>query len=327
MDCTERHVDLAGNEFPFSRGVSFYEVNDDGKIISARDCVEPPLKPGASALQGLRVMTPIVRKLGSKANPAILKTIPVKSYLLWAFYAAYASYVFLGTAAPGEPIYRTPPETWTWILNDSINFFYVNIFAKFVGLPSIPTPDGNPVSEALFNFVNAWSLMFWPLILADSKRHRISNKIWWWTGIMILTNAFMVPYMAVRERLPETDARGKPPKESPRPLASFSKLFGGVALFISVVSLFWLFQGRPEFGGLDPRWQFAAEQFQGNRAFWAFVLDLGLYSVWQAVLMGDSGAPSKYRYIPFFGLAAWLLVDGGSLSKGLRSGFWDSPDD
>jgi len=86
-------------------------------------------------------------------------------------------------------------------------------------------------------------------------------------------------------------------------------------------------QGRPEFGGLDPRWQFAAEQFQGNRAFWAFVLDLGLYSVWQAVLMGDSGAPSKYRYIPFFGLAAWLLVDGGSLSKGLRSGFWDSPDD
>jgi len=57
--------------------------------------------------------------------------------------AAYASYVFLGTAAPGEPIYRTPPETWTWILNDSINFFYVNIFAKFVGLPSIPTPDVN----------------------------------------------------------------------------------------------------------------------------------------------------------------------------------------
>jgi len=155
---------------------------------------------------------------------------------------SYASYVFLGTAAPGEPIYRTPPETWTWILNDSINFFYVNIFAKFVGLSSIPTPDGNPVSEALFNFVNAWSLMFWPLILADSKRHRTSNKFWWWTGIMFLTNAFMVPYMAVRERLPETDARGKPPKESPRPLASFSKLFGGVALFISVVSLFWLFQ-------------------------------------------------------------------------------------
>jgi hypothetical protein len=46
-----RHVDLAGNEFPFSRGVSFYEVNAEGKIVSARDCVEPAIKPGASALQ------------------------------------------------------------------------------------------------------------------------------------------------------------------------------------------------------------------------------------------------------------------------------------
>ena len=55
--------------------------------------------------------------------------------------AVYASYVFLGTAAPGEPVWNTPQETWTWILNDSINFFYVNIFAKFAGLPSIPTPD------------------------------------------------------------------------------------------------------------------------------------------------------------------------------------------
>ena len=37
--------------------------------------------------QGLKLVAPLVRKLGPKANPAILKTIPVKSYLLWAFYA------------------------------------------------------------------------------------------------------------------------------------------------------------------------------------------------------------------------------------------------
>ena len=60
--------------------------------------------------------------------------------------------------------------------------------------------------------------------------------------VQFLTNAFMVPYMAVRERLPQLDVRGKPPKEAPRPLASFSKLFGGVALFISAVSFYWLFQ-------------------------------------------------------------------------------------
>ena len=63
--------------------------------------------------------------------------------------AVYAGYVFLSTQAPGEPLYRTPPETWTWILNDSINFFYVNILAQWAGLPSIPTPAvGIPIFKA-----------------------------------------------------------------------------------------------------------------------------------------------------------------------------------
>lgn len=129
--------------------------------------------------------------------------------------------------------------------------------------------------------------------------------------------------MAVRERIPRA-AQSKGSKLHPKPLPSFSKLFGGVSLTVALVSFFWVFQGRPEFGGLDARWGFAVEQFYGNRAFWAFVLDLGFYTVWQSVLMGGCGAPKKYRYVPFFGLAAWLLADGPSLKKGIASGFWDS---
>ena len=45
--------------------------------------------------------------------------------------------------------------------------------------------QGVPVSEALFNFVNAWSLMFLPLILSDSKRKRVDRKVAWWTGFMV----------------------------------------------------------------------------------------------------------------------------------------------
>ena len=45
-----RHVDCNDFEFPFSRGCSFYEVNSQGLITSARDCVEPALKPGSTAL-------------------------------------------------------------------------------------------------------------------------------------------------------------------------------------------------------------------------------------------------------------------------------------
>lgn len=47
------------------------------------------------------------------------------------------------------------------------------------------------------------------------------------------------------------------------------------------------------------------EAFTLNRAFFAFVLDVCLYSVFQAALLAN--APPAYRFTPFFGLAAWLV--------------------
>ena len=111
--------------------------------------------------------------------------------------------------------------------------------------------------------------------------------------------------MALRERPPPVREQKK---EAPGRLPSFSMALGSLSLGVAIVSLFWLFLGRPETGGLDARWAFAVGEFNGNRAFWAFVLDLGLYSLWQSVLMGDAGAPKEYRFIPFFGLAAWLIT-------------------
>ena len=51
-----------------------------------------------------------------------------------------------------------------------------------------------------------------------------------------------------------------------------------------------------------------------NRALFAFVLDCGLYAVWQAVLLRGRGA--GFRFVPFFGLAAWLVVGGGEGGDG-----------
>lgn len=53
------------------------------------------------------------------------------------------------------------------------------------------------------------------------------------------------------------------------------------------------------------RWEFFLEAYNLNRAFFAFVLDAGLYSIFQAVLLNN--APPVYRFTPFFGLAAWLV--------------------
>lgn len=35
---------------PYSRGLSFYEVDDEGKVTSAKDVPELTIKPGDSAI-------------------------------------------------------------------------------------------------------------------------------------------------------------------------------------------------------------------------------------------------------------------------------------
>ena len=47
----------------------------------------------------------------------------------------------------------------------------------------------HPVNEALFNFVNVWSLMLWPLMLADKKGAKVKNKfgIYFGTQVMYLS--------------------------------------------------------------------------------------------------------------------------------------------
>ncbi|MGD1858231.1 MAG: nuclear transport factor 2 family protein [Leptolyngbyaceae cyanobacterium] len=56
------HVELDGIAFPNGRGVSFYRFSpDSGKLIFARDCVEPTIKPGKAAFTIIRWVTPLLR--------------------------------------------------------------------------------------------------------------------------------------------------------------------------------------------------------------------------------------------------------------------------
>lgn len=56
------HVELSGMEFPNGRGVSFYRFSpESGKLIFARDCVEPTIKPGKMAFAIIRWVTPLLR--------------------------------------------------------------------------------------------------------------------------------------------------------------------------------------------------------------------------------------------------------------------------
>ena len=40
----------------------------------------------------------------------------------------------------------------------------------------------HPVSLGIFNFVNAWSMMFWPVMLADRKGQGVEQRFPLWLG-------------------------------------------------------------------------------------------------------------------------------------------------
>lgn len=302
------HLDLAGNEFPFSRGVSFYELDDQGRILRARDIVESAIKPGGVALRAIGLVTPLIRKLGPAASPDNLNKYPPAAIGMWGFYAVYVGLVLASSALPGNPAYAIDITTLKEVFHNSINFFYVNQILNWVGIHVIESIPEHPVGEAVFNFVLAWNLMLWPLMLADPKGQKVKNKLPLFIGSEFLTNIFFVPYMALREQAPGTFGTVSEEEANKRKpaLPSYTKAIAVTAAVVGVTSIVWALAVRPEYGGLADRWQWTVARAQDNRVFFAFVLDAVLYSVWQAVLV-PATAPSWQKYVPFAGLVGYLL--------------------
>jgi hypothetical protein len=71
------------------------------------------------------------------------------------------------------------------VYHESLNFFYVNVLLSWAGLNPVPSVAEHPVSEALFNFVNAWSMMWWPAILADDRSRKVKQRLPLWIGTMV----------------------------------------------------------------------------------------------------------------------------------------------
>ena len=43
----------------------------------------------------------------------------------------------------------------------------------------------HPVSLGIFNFVNAWSMMFWPVMLGDRKGQGVKQRLPLWLGTQV----------------------------------------------------------------------------------------------------------------------------------------------
>lgn len=241
-------------------------------------------------------------------------------------------WMLLSTDAPGVGLLYTSTDTLLELLHESLNFFYVNIALAAANLTPIPSIPEHPVSEAVFNFVNAWGMMFLPVILTEARSQKVPRKLLQWTGIMFLTNIFFIPFLAQRFR-PDPHPSGLPPPQrtaaslSPRAAAdvfppaaappaaaaapetpTWHRAVGALGLFIGAVSVVWWAAARPEYGDVGARVAFFQDAMASQRVFYAFVVDAGLYGFWQAWMMDSAGAPRKYCAVPFFGLGAWLLA-------------------
>ncbi|KAM7464359.1 hypothetical protein LguiA_032480 [Lonicera macranthoides] len=240
--------------------------------------------------------------------------------ILWAAEGVYILWLFLLPYAPGDPVWAISSETANSLVDLSLNFFFIlPLMNSVVGITLSDAPVLHPVSEGLFNFVIGWTFMFAPLLFTDRKRDRYKGSLdVLWGFQMFLTNTFLIPYMAIR--LNEADARYTPRKTSELGsiMTNGAPVVGLVGGAICVVSILWALFGRADgnFGSLTDRWEFLLSYLGSERLAYAFIWDIGLYTIFQPWLIGenlqnvqkDKVDIVKYlRFVPVFGLGAYLL--------------------
>ncbi len=311
------HVELDGIPFPNGRGVSFYRFSEvTGKLVNARDLVEPPLKPGKAAFFIIRLVSPLVRRLlkhqhnktTQKKSPSDHPTEKSQSFLSFVFWLMASAYIYFlllsppGQLVPGEPAWAIRPETIQEIGNESLNFFWILPLLNLAGIHYMEAPTVHPILEALFNFAEAWIFMFLPLLLADRSTAHLP-KILIWSLAMFGTNAVLIPYMALRYSAPMS------PVLEERDKGVLGSIFGWIGLSVGIIALIWGGVARPEFGDLAERMKYLVEQVMTDRVTLAFCVDLVLFSVFQALLLGAVNSRiGWWRFVPFWGLAVWLIV-------------------
>jgi len=227
---------------------------------------------------------------------------------LWLLSATYIYILLLSPPhqlLPNGPIWAVAPETIKEAIEESINFFFILPIFNSIGIKYMQAPTIHPWLESLFNFAEAWIFMFLPLLLVD-RRGRELQKILIWSMAMFLTNTFLLPYMAWRTTATEI------PTEEDTSKGLLAKIFGVVGLTIGSIAIVWGIFARPEFGDIAARAEFFVQNFQSDRLTIAFCVDVILFAIFQAVLIGDIEPPESgkrwLRLVPFWGLAVWLIL-------------------
>ncbi|USR91623.1 nuclear transport factor 2 family protein [Phormidium yuhuli AB48] len=306
------HIELAGIPFPNGRGVGFYRFSTQtGKLVFARDISEPPLKLGRFALLIVRLVAPLGRRFlkptpSESSAQSSSRLYPSYGAFLWIFTVIYLAVLILSPRdwlLPGDPLWALQPETIRELLDESLNFFFVLPILNGLGLTLLESPPVHPVTQAFFNFAEAWIFMFLPLLLADPRGYRLPRPLIW-LGAMFLTNIFLLPYMGLR-------CTTEPDPQQSQGKGFMARSFGWTGLVVGAIAVVWFF-AVGDVGGVGERLGFFGQMLRGDRVTIAFALDIVLFSIFQGIILGGimpPGHPRRgLRWIPFWGLGLWLIL-------------------
>jgi hypothetical protein len=298
------HVENDGQELPFTKGCSYYEI-ENGKINRGTDWIEPAVfKTGSVNL--------FVATTWQSVNREPARFIPLTVWLIYCYVVFFSDWFF------GVPIQAMETRTWEEVRDLSLNFFFVS---PILGLPFAPVI--HPGLEGIFNLLLSWAALFAAFLSDD--RPRKPNPLPMLPmvmGMQFLTSAFFLPYLVSRSTEMETNVTREDLSAVSR--ATESRWFSLVMGLVGTGSMVWAIFARPdEFGNIQERYSSLITLLSIDRVGSSFVVDLAIFALFQGWMVDDDlkrrGVDVKSvntvlprllyqvaKYVPFFGMVTYL---------------------
>mmetsp|Transcript_8442 Transcript_8442/g.13021 ORF Transcript_8442/g.13021 Transcript_8442/m.13021 type:complete len:617 (-) Transcript_8442:46-1896(-) len=301
------HVENEGKEMPFTRGSSFYRIDKKTGLV---ETVVDEIEPAVLKIGGLKTF------MESFKNKIVEEPVRLIPFACWI---AYMYIVFISDGIlPGANALQLEQRTWEEVRDLSLNFFFVS---PILNLPFAPTV--HPILEGVFNLLLSWAALFAGFLSDDrEEKPNLFPMIPAVVGMQFLTSAFLLPYLTFRTSERDSEAKTLTKADlSDVAKVVESKLFGLTLGTIGTGSLAWgTFARMEDYGNFNERvttfWQLMSIDRVGS----SFLVDLAIFALFQGWLVDDdlkrrgidanqlSGLRNIARYVPFFGLAAYLVL-------------------
>ena len=293
------HVENSGNPLAFTRGCSFYTIDERTGLIKSG--FEIPEK--APPKQGY------LNTISSKFIAEPIRFIPA---LLWA---AYMYILFFSDGIlPGANALALEQRTWEEVRDLSLNFALV---APMLKLPFAPVV--HPMLEGVFNLLLAWAAMF-AGFLSDERKNKPNLLPFgpMLVGMQFLTSGFLLPYLFTRT--PEVDSKVFKEDITGGLQAEISEWrpLGALLGAIGTGSIIWGLVARPEFGEFSERYNSFTDLLSIDRVGSSFLVDLAIFAAFQGWFVDDDlkrrgvmngelmVLRNAAKYVPFFGLTVYF---------------------